>query len=180
MNITGKDIWLETEKCLSYIHDVRYPKQREMFREYVEKHLLDAIGDMLDKPATLENIYKTKIAYTKDIVRIGLPRKLIEATPDFFFKLFGEKDIAATDSQLKEMIETLELIVADVNGFLKKINCDDLYAYKWLQLSSDNIIKAQKGCLTIGELMLSQPHLTLKITYGIHNQKRWDIKEYLN
>lgn len=162
--ITGKDIWEKASKDPAVTKAIMFKSQMAVFQDYVENNLLDAIGDMMDKPATLENIINAKVAFVKNVLSTGLIRKFIEAEPARGSMIANSGVvIKMLESVLEQLVEALEPIAADMQKFLEENNLSEAFIYAKMGLSSDNIDKAAKGELTIGELILDQPAVILKM-----------------
>jgi hypothetical protein len=164
--VTGKEIWAAAEKDPELMESVfQHKKPRAIFQDYIENDLLVAIGDILDKPANIENVLDVKIAYIKNTLETGLMSRLIEAVPQEVLGFFTAGSLLemVTD-MLLQAIEILGPIAKDVPAFLKENGVSDKFLYEQLKFSPENIAMAIGNKLTIGDLLISQPAVILKNT----------------
>lgn len=165
MTITDADVWEVVKQDSEFMAKGFQSKEAEdVFKDYLENSLMTAIGDMLDKPVTIANMIDTKVAYIKNVLESGLLSRMVDAMPEDMLGLFGASGMLETlEDVLAQAIEMLEPIAKDVPMFLKEKGVSEEDVYEFMKFSPDNITKAMGGKFTIGDVLISQPAIILRM-----------------
>lgn len=136
---------------------------------YIEA-LPEILGeDLLDESVTLTTLLKAKAAFIRYRLESDYTREMVAAIPEeqlFFVGMGNEEVTARMEALTRGALQFLEAIVEDVPCFLQALDVTEEQAILGLKpvLSPENLKKYRAGKLTIGDILLSQPMLIVKIT----------------
>jgi len=165
MTITGTAVWVEIQKDATFMNQgYQYEEPAKILREYLENELLEIIGDMIGKQATIANLLETKVLCIKHALNSGLILRTIRAMPNEALKACGfsiNDVLEMTMNSLTNSIPILEKIAKDVPDFLKQHGVSEEVIYTNIGVNQENIGKIET--LTIGDILISQPGVILKM-----------------
>lgn len=162
--VTAEQIWEAIQQDGDLVETLANPEQQEIMREYVEKRLLTAMGDLVKEVVTSGSICMAKLAFIEDALEYGLMKGLIEAIPeDEIPDVFDDAEEMAkiVEESMAVVLQTLHDLVPDIPSLLEVGELDERDFFAELGLSHENIQAALSGALTIGDLLTSQPGIIL-------------------
>ena len=120
-----------------------------------------ALDDWLDKPATIENVARAKMAFIRLCLEKGFVEKLVQAMPQALIKSSGytlEEIGEQMRSAFQDIVEQGDEMVAQLVAQMKAMGMDDVQVIQQNPELPDSVKKAQReGWLTVGKMLLLFP-----------------------
>lgn len=140
----------------------------EAMRPYVEA-MPEVLGqELLEKKVGLGSLFEAKVAFIRYCLENAYLEKTTEAIheDEFFFMGGPENAVAMMRASLEQLLPLFSEIAADVATFLESRGITEQQALSNPQFgfNAENLVAMQKGKLTIGGLLLSQPLVIIKNT----------------
>ncbi|MCD4762164.1 hypothetical protein K8R32_04375 [bacterium] len=162
MAIDPKELWKAIKNNERMMSLLQSEEQKMVLKEYIENGFLVAVGDIIDRPVNAKSTIDMQLAYLKDALSNGLFVNLAKAAPKeelTFISIDGVIEMFV--GLMAQAVEMLEPIAKDIPAFLKENGFSEEQILIQLNVNKYNIKKANKGNLTIGDLLLSQPDVFL-------------------
>lgn len=153
MKITGKQIVRAVEQE-GLILSGKTQEQRRLLEGYLEHELPLALKDLLDSKVSAETILRAQLENCRRQIAVGFPRRMTELAFDPNDAQFAQR-VGIMENLYEDIVQKIEHLLRDP----KQIKSHELDYLRSLGFSPENYQKVRTGQITIGELLLSQPHI---------------------